>query len=163
MLTWSPAVQPEGWHEAWVSVAEAYQLSRCATQSHASSLGRMQGAVELGMHKPGAWALVPCKTSHCMACVVQTRHAPPQLCRPPQQGPASRASVQAMALQHKDGIELACNLLDSSRSTCEHVLAAVKLAVSAEGGMVVSSYRIGRPVSDAIAAWAQANCSVSVS
>lgn len=53
-------------------------------------------------------------------------------------------SVQAMALQHAEGVEVACNLLDVERVPPEAVEAAVGEAAAAVGVGVVRSYRIGK-------------------
>jgi hypothetical protein len=60
-------------------------------------------------------------------------------------------ATQAMALQHANDIEIACNLLDTTQNSPEAVLERCKELVAAEGGSVASSYRIGRDASELLA------------
>lgn len=52
--------------------------------------------------------------------------------------------VQAMALQHGEGIEVACNILDEAVSTVDSVLECTRRLAAKEGIEVHSAYRIGR-------------------
>lgn len=51
--------------------------------------------------------------------------------------------VQAMALPHGDGIEVACNLLRADITSTQDVLARCSELVHDAGGQVVSDYTIG--------------------
>ena len=61
--------------------------------------------------------------------------------------------VQAMALRHTDGIEVACNLLDPAASPPEAVLAAVQRLAAQHGGLAVGpAYRTNKSPEQLIAA-----------
>lgn len=61
--------------------------------------------------------------------------------------------VQAMALRHTDGIEVACNLLDPAASPPEAVLAAVQRLAVQHGGLAVGpAYRTNKSPEQLIAA-----------
>lgn len=56
--------------------------------------------------------------------------------------------VQTAALPHDDGLEIACNLLDTGVSSPNAVLAMCRSLVEEEGGKVASAYRIGLRAED---------------
>ncbi|GAB4820842.1 hypothetical protein N2152v2_007888 [Parachlorella kessleri] len=60
-------------------------------------------------------------------------------------------SVQAMALYHEKGVEIACNILDRQAAPPELVEERVRQLAAAEGGGVKSSYMIGRSPEDLLA------------
>ncbi len=63
------------------------------------------------------------------------------------------AGVQAMALRHTDGIEVACNLLDPAASPPEAVLAAVQRLAAQHGRLVVGpAYRTNKSPEQLVAA-----------
>lgn len=51
--------------------------------------------------------------------------------------------MQTAALPHDDGLEIACNLLDTQVSSSDDVLLLCRSLVANEGGRVASAYRIG--------------------
>ena len=66
--------------------------------------------------------------------------------------------LQAMALQHDQGIEIACNLLDAAQICPDDVLALCRSLVAAHSsGSIAASYHIGRSAADLLAL-ARANC-----
>ncbi|KAL4457779.1 hypothetical protein ABPG75_012644 [Micractinium tetrahymenae] len=65
-------------------------------------------------------------------------------------------AVQAMALRHEDGIEVACNLLDPAASPPEAVLAEVQRLAAAAGLQVGRAYRTNRLPAELAAAAAAA-------
>ena len=58
-----------------------------------------------------------------------------------------------MALEHADGIEVACNLLDQSVTGPADVLELVEALAKQGGARAASSYRIGRSADDLLAMW----------
>ncbi|PRW56268.1 formimidoyltransferase-cyclodeaminase-like [Chlorella sorokiniana] len=61
--------------------------------------------------------------------------------------------VQAMALRHTDGIEVACNLLDPAASPPEAVLAEVRRLAAQHGGLAVGpAYRTNKSPEQLVAA-----------
>ena len=60
--------------------------------------------------------------------------------------------VQSMALQHDEGIEVACNLLDPGAVGPGRVDAAVRAAAAAAGLGVIRAYRIGKSIEDLVQA-----------
>jgi hypothetical protein len=59
--------------------------------------------------------------------------------------------MQAMALPHGDGIEVACNLLRADITSVQMVRAFCIELVQAEGGEVASDYTIGLSAEELIA------------
>jgi len=55
-------------------------------------------------------------------------------------------SVQAMALKHAEGIEVACNLLDWEKVSPEQVHAAIETAASLAGVPVLAAYQTGKDI-----------------
>lgn len=54
--------------------------------------------------------------------------------------------MQAMALKHAEGIEVACNLLDWEKVSPEQVHAAIETAASLAGVPVLAAYQTGKDI-----------------